>query len=60
MANFNPNNKEGNAKRAAKAMTDAIRTPPIMDELTADESDLMHHLRDVMVEIYNRERIKNG
>lgn len=59
MVNFNPNNVEGNARRAGKALSDAIRTPELMAKLSADEIDFMHHLRDVMMEIFNRERIAN-
>lgn len=59
MVNFNSNNVQGNSRRAGKAISDAIRTPELMARLSADEVDFMHHLRDVMMEIFNRERISN-
>ena len=59
MVNFNPDNVQGNARRVGKALSDAIRTPDLMGKLTPDEVDITHHLRDVMMEIFNRERYLN-
>ena len=56
MANFNPDNTASNAKRCGEHMERALKTPGITDQLTSDESDIMYHLRDVMFDIYNKER----